>query len=193
MNFKAYDILSSIVPGFLILMALLMFFDTTFDKDMIIPYTVAAFLLGYTINTFSSWLEDFYFFTWGGKPSSKLLDGKGIWKVRFYHSNEVKQLLLSDSGNNSAKNDVLFAIAMRSANGEKDQRVEDFSALYAFSRVLLTTVLLGSTIILIQFYNDWRYYVILIPIIGVFWLRSKQRAYYYAREVLNVYLKKKSS
>jgi hypothetical protein len=191
MKFKAYDILSSLVPGFLILLALLRLFNLQFDKDLIVAYTAIAFLLGYIINTVSSWLEDFYYFTWGGKPSSKLLDAKGIWKVKFYHTTEVKALLQAESTNATASNDELFAIAMRSANGEKDTRVEDFNAQYAFSRVLLTTVILGTVALLFTHYGDWRYYAVLMPIIFIIWLRCKQRGYYYAKEVLNVYLKKK--
>jgi len=191
MNFKAYDILSSLVPGFLILLAVLKLLNVPFDKDLVVAYTAVAFLLGYLMNTLSSWLEDFYFFTWGGKPSSALLDGRDIWKVRFYHAAEVKALLLADSGKPAAKNDELFAIAMRSANGEKDSRVEDFNTLYAFSRVLLTTVLLSAIALLTQHRCDWRYYMVLIPATLVIWLRCKQRGYYYAKEVLNVYLKKK--
>jgi hypothetical protein len=191
MNFKTYDILSSLVPGFIAVLILLNGFDIKYDKDMVIAYTVVAFLLGYLINTISSWMEDFYFFTWKGKPSSCLLDGKDIWKVKFYHSVKTKDLLLNDSGKSTATNDELFTIAMRYANGQKDSRVDDFNAMYAFSRSLLTTVLIGTIVLLITNYDNWKYYSVLIPSLFIVWLRCKQRAYYYAREVLNVYLKMK--
>jgi hypothetical protein len=135
MTFKAYDILSTLVPGFLCLLTLLNILDTTFDKDMVVPYTAIAFLLGYIVNTVSSWLEDFYFFTWGGKPSSRIIEGKDIWKVRFYHSGKAKTLLLNDCNPNPTS-DELFSAAMRIANGQKDSRVDDFNAMYAFSRAL---------------------------------------------------------
>ncbi len=193
MNFKAYDILSSLVPGFLTILFILKVFNVPYDKDMIIAYTAVAFLLGYLMNTISSWLEDFYFFTWGGKPSTRLLEGKDIWKVKFYHSSKAKTLLLADLSNSNATNDELFAFAMRYANGQKDSRVDDFNALYAFSRSLLTTVFIGTLVLLIDNYSDWRYYIILLPSLIIVWLRCKQRAYYYAREVVNVYLKSKNA
>lgn len=192
MNFKAYDILSSLVPGFLAVLILLNALDIRYDKDMVIAYTAIAFLLGYLMNTISSWMEDFYFFTWGGKPSSRLLDGKDIWKVRFHQSSKVRGLLLAEWGNSSATNDQLFSIAMRHANGHKDGRADDFNALYAFSRSLLTTIFIGSVILLIENYDNWKYYACLIPAVIIVWLRCKQRAYYYAREVLNVYFKAKN-
>lgn len=189
MNFKAYDILSSLIPGFLTILATLQLLDMPFDKDLVIAYTAVAFLLGYVLNAMSSWAEDFYFWTWGGKPSSNLIDGKGIWKVKFYEHAKTKRLLLDDCENVNASSDELFSTAVRYANGAKDTRIEDFNALYAFSRVLLTTVLLSTIFLLIQHFRDWRYYTVLIPMTLVLWLRCKQRGYYYAKEVLNVYLK----
>lgn len=188
MSFKGYDILSSLIPGFLIILVGLFVLEIDFNKDLVVVYTAVAFLTGYTMNTLSSWLEDFYFWTWGGKPSSRLLEGKGIWKVKFYHSQKVKAKLRVQA-NSGASNDELFSIAMRHANGQKDTRVEDFNAMYAFSRVLLTTVLIGSILIVATNYLKWQYYAILLPILFVAWLRAKQRAYYYAKEVLDVYLK----
>jgi hypothetical protein len=193
MNFKAYDILSSLIPGFLIVLVLLNAFDIKYDNSMVVAYTAIAFLFGYLMNTISSWLEDFYFFTWGGKPSNRLLDGKGIWKVKFYHHVKAKNLLSNDCSNPNAKNDELFFVAMRYANGSKDTRVDDFNALYAFSRSLLTTVFIGTIILIFENYKDWRYYVTLIPSLLIVWLRCKQRAYYYVREVLNIYLKSKNA
>jgi hypothetical protein len=191
MNFKIYDVLSSLVPGFLLLVAILELFNIPFNKDLIIPYTALAFLLGYLVNAISSWLEDFYFLTWNGKPSDRLLNGKDIWKVRFYHSKKVKELLKNEAQQEKPSNDELFSIAMRYAN-QKDSRVEDFNATYAFSRSLLTTVILGSVFLLIRKHNNFEIYIMILPCLFVVWLRCKQRGYYYAREVLNVYLKIKT-
>ena len=156
---------------------------------MILAYTAIAFLLGYIINTLSSWLEDFYFFTWRGNPSQRLLEGKDVWKVRFYQSEKAKSLLLKEWGDNVSTNHQLFSIAMRHANG--NSRTDDFNAMYAFSRSLLTTVFVGTIILLIENYDNWKYYACLFPLLIMVWLRCKQRAYYYAREVLNEYLKLK--
>lgn len=192
MKFKTYDILSSLIPGFLVLFVLLQVLKYEFDKDLILIYTAVAFLLGYIVNALSSWMEDIYFFTWGGKPSNNLLEGSDIWKVRFYHSAKAKNLLASETTNTTPKKDELFSIAMRHGNGIST-RVDDFNAMYAFSRALLTTTLIGSVLLLIQHCKEWQYWVVLIPSLIIVWLRCKQRAYYYAREVLNAYLKAKDT
>lgn len=150
------------------------------------------FLLGYLINTISSWAEDIYYLSWNGKPSDCLLNGKKIWKVKFYESQKVKELLRAETAKSNPSNDELFSIALRYAN-QKDNRVEDFNASYAFSRSLLTIVLIGGIFLLIRNYNDWKFYLLIIPAILIVWLRCKQRGYYYSREVLNVYLKIKNS
>ncbi len=191
MSFKPYDILSALVPGFLMLLALLNFLGIDYDNDYVIAYTAIAFLIGFIANTLSSWLEGFYFWTWGGKPSNRLLDGKNIWKVKFYDFQKVKSLLVIESQRENPTNDHLFSIAMRYTNGQKDSRVQDFNANYAFSRVMLTTVFISTIFLLSKNYTDWNYYIILIPLLIIVWLRCKQRGYYYSREVLNEYLKTK--
>jgi len=187
MNFKAYDILSSLVPGFLLLIVVFDLLNIAFNKDLMIPYTAIAFLLGFINNTIASWLEDVYFLTWGGKPSDQLLEGKDIWKVKFYHAAKVKILLVAQTDNTNPTNDELFSIAMRKSNGV-NTRVDDFNAMYAFSRALLTTVLIATIFLIIKHYYDWRYYVT-IPLLFLIWFRTKQRAYYYSREVLNACLR----
>jgi hypothetical protein len=187
MTFKAYDIFSSLVPGFLLLIGLQNSFELAYDKDYFVAYTALAFLFGYIINTLGSWMEDFYFLTWGGKPSSNLLSGKGIWKVKIYNSTSLRTFLSTKTARTTPSNDELFGIAMRYSNGEKDTRVDDFNAMYAFSRTLLTTVVIGGTLILVRNYNDWRYFAVILPTAFILWLRCKQRGYYYAKEILNVY------
>jgi len=191
MSFKPYDILSALIPGFLMLLALMNFLGVSYDKDLVIAYTAIAFLIGFIVNTLSSWLEDFYFWTWGGKPSSNLLEGKSIWKVKFYDFEKAKNLLTKEANKENPSNDHMFSIAMRYANGLKDSRVQDFNANYAFARVLLTTLFVSTFVLLVKNYSDWRYYAILIPLLIIVWLRCKQRGYYYSREVLNEYLKAK--
>lgn len=188
MNFKTYDILSALVPGFIIYSLILNFLDIPFEQNFIVPATAYSFIIGYFVNAISSWLEDFYYWTWGGKPSNKLIEGKGIWKVKFYEFDKVKKLLTEESGREEPSSDELFGIAFRFANAEKNPRVEDFNCSYAFSRVLLTTTIISSIILLINYSCCILLYPFLASFIFIAWLRCKQRAYYFSKEVLNTYL-----
>lgn len=191
MNFKTYDILSSLVPGFIMLLVLIPILGYDYNKDYAIGYTAIAFLLGYFLNTIGSWLEDFYFFSWGGKPSSNLLDGKDIWKVRIYNSNEIKDSLKKLTKNIEPSNNELFGIAMRKAFSHKETRIEDFNSFYAFSRTMLTCALISSICLIINYYYDFRVYITLIVVL-VFWYRCKQRAYYLCKEIINIYYNRTS-
>lgn len=188
MTFKAYDIFSSLVPGFLLLIGLQVFFEVPYDNEYVVAYTAVAFFFGYIANTLGSWLENFYFLTWGGKPSTKLLSGKGIWKVKIYNSEKLLESLKTKADKDSACTDELFDVAMRYSHGENGTRIGDFIAKYAFTRTLFTVSLIVGTLILIKYYTDWRCYAFLL-LVFTLWLRCKQQGYFYAKEVLNVYSK----
>lgn len=188
MNFKPYDILSTLVPGFIMLLAYLPFLGFTYDKDYTIGYTAIAFGLGYLLNIISSLLEEFYFKTWGGRPSCNLLNGKGIWKIKQFNYEIVKENLKNKTSCSNPCNKELFSIAMRYAFTSKDNRIEDFSNSYAFSRTMLTCAVVSSIVLIFNNFDDWRVYLSII-VTGLFWYRAKQRGYYLAKEVLQVYSK----
>ncbi|GHT26175.1 hypothetical protein AGMMS4957_21670 [Bacteroidia bacterium] len=49
MKFKYYDVLTQLVVGYLVLMALLHAFGTIYNEDYIVPYLAGAFVIGYFI------------------------------------------------------------------------------------------------------------------------------------------------
>jgi hypothetical protein len=61
MKFKEYDILSSLIPGFIVLFVGINFLKIEYNKDIIIPYTAIAFFMGFIVNSLSSWLENIYY------------------------------------------------------------------------------------------------------------------------------------
>jgi hypothetical protein len=193
MKFSAYDILSSLIPGFILLAVLIHLFGNGYDADLVLIYTAFAFLLGFLVNTIGSWLEGFYNLTWGGKPSDKLLQDKHIWKVHLREAVQVRQLLEEECTKQNPTEKDLFSIACRYANSTTNQnaRVREFSAQYAFARSLLTVVLISTILLLIHNFCNWKYYF-LIGVLFVVWLRAKQRGYYFAKEVLTEYLTMKT-
>lgn len=205
MEFKYYDVLSSLVVGYVLLVIGMYAFQIEYSSDYTVAYLAMAFLCGYLINAISSLLEPVYYFTIGGKPSNRLLNngtekhGKfyhcfiprntGIRKVRFYETTTVRKLLLEGFENENPKEDRLFGRAMRAVNGNQDSRVPDFNAHYALSRTILTTVLISAILVICTNPSNWQSYLSIVLVL-ICWNRYKERAYYYAREVLNEYLKK---
>lgn len=196
MDFKYYDLLSSIIIGYFTMMAYLFAFGIDYNEDFSIAYIAAAYVIGYIINSISSLIEPILYKTIGGMPSDKLLtivESKsytGISKVRFYEAEKAIRLLKADTGDANASCGKMFACAMRITNGDSGTRVQDFNAQYAFSRVLLTTMLFVTIAVISTHYCDWQSYLLLIAL-AICWNRFKERGYYYAREVLNEYLKQK--
>lgn len=205
MEFKYYDVLSSLVVGYVVLIIGMYSFQIEYNSDYTVAYLAIAFLCGYIINSIGSLLEPIYYFTIGGKPSNRLLDdGKkkhcwfynlfvpkntGIKKARFYETATARKLLLKGFEDKDPKEDRLFRKAMRTVNGDQDTRVPDFLAHYALSRTILTTVLISSLLIIYANPNNWQSYLSIVLVL-ICWNRYRERAYYYAREVLNEYLKK---
>lgn len=179
------------------MMAYLCAFGIDYNEDYVVAYIAASYVVGYVINALSSLLEGFWNWTIGGKPSEKLLtiDPKkkytGINKVRFYDARDALAKLKEEVGNADAPLGQLFARAMRYSSGNKETRVPTFLAVYAFSRVLLTSVALVTIVLIIKSCTDWHVYL-MIPVLLICWNRYKEHSYYYAREVLNEYLKQNS-
>lgn len=196
MNFKYYDLMSSIVSGVIVAVSLNIVFDLGYTYDAL-PLMAVAYIIGYFINGLSSLLENTYYKTMGGMPSNILLtpiDGQnytGYKRVKFYEACKAIDFLKAELGDNNASLGKMFGRAMSYSNDDDKTRVPDFNAQYAFSRVLLTTSLLLSVLWLSQNYLEWWMWLLAIFIIYMSWRRCKERGYCYAREVLTVYLRKK--
>lgn len=114
---------------------------------------------------------------------------KELKKVRFHETMAVREILQNGIKEENPSEERLFCKAMRAVNGDEKSRVADFNAQYALSRTILTTVLISTILIIVLYPCFWQSYLT-IAILLICWNRYKERAYYYAREVLNEYLKK---
>ena len=194
MSFKYYDLLSNLTVGIVALYAIwkLLFPDLDISEWVVIP---CGYVVGYFLNAISSLIEPFLFCTICGKPSDKLLTPvpgqkwTGIKKVKFYFTEEAVKSLKKDTGDAEATTDKMFGYAMRMANPNKDSRVPDFNGHYALARVILTTALIVIVLVEVRFYTIWYLWPISLAVLYLAWNRYKVRGYYYAREVLNEYLK----
>ena len=132
-------------------------------------------------------------------PSDKLLTPipgqkwTGIKKVKFFFANEALKALREDTKDDGADTKKMFDYAMRMVNSNKDCRVPDFNGHYALSRVIFTTVIIVVVIAEIKYCCIWYSWPGSIAILLLAWNRFRERGYYYAREVLNEYLKMKKS
>ena len=97
MKFSLYNVLSSLLHGFVLLYVVFHMFSIEINDKAILFYTAIAYFLGFFINTLSSWIEPLYFWCWGGKPSNKLLDGNSrLTGIKLYQADVIKNHLKSD-------------------------------------------------------------------------------------------------
>lgn len=196
MNFRLYDILAMLVQGILVTgTALFLFYPDCLNGANSLYLTAVAFFIGYIINALGSWLEEFYRWLVGGKPSTTIFHPKkgknysGAGRVRFYQVDIVSQLLCKDCNVDEVKGneEILFSHAKNIAEKSDNKRIQEFNATYAMSRSFLTAAIILMFLIIVRFPCClYSYLSILIVVVCLFRLRDFN--YYYIREVLTTYL-----
>jgi hypothetical protein len=195
MSFTLYEVISHLVPGYIIIFLLRGQFGIEIKDMGSLVFLALAYGIGFIIQTLASWAEDLLYLTWGGKPSNQLLNGKDMWKVKFYSCKKSKELLEKEAFENGLTNlttDGLFEIAMRNVYAQKYDRVNNFNAIYAFSRSLTLAFFVSVVLVLLSQSSNIKLVIILLIVTLVSWYRTKQRGFYYAREVLNMYVFEKT-
>jgi len=199
MKLRIYDLFSHLIPGFIVYLSLLKLIGKPLGYLPAIEAAAVAFVIGFFIDSLSGIFEKFIYFTWGGRPSDNILDGKTIKSVEFYELDKVRELLQKECNKDKPGNKELFGAAMRfgyNQDGVTNRRIFEFHEAFVFSRNILTSMIISGLILIYYYsYTEKIYYVLTIAVILIFinWHSCKVRAYYYAREVLNYYLSKKSS
>lgn len=203
MSFKYYDSLSMLISGTVLLLVISHAIDWDIAKFNTVVVLAIAYVTGYLLNAVSAFMEPVYYWFMGGKPSSQLLKspksrlcGKkrqytGLGRIRFYEYEKVVKLLKNEINDNHANEEKMFGKAMSYSNANEKTRVPDFNAQYAFSRVMLTLVIVSAGVIIPKYYELWWAWIIAIAAILLVGRRCKEIGYYYAREVLIEYLKAK--
>lgn len=203
MSFKYYDSLSMLISGTVLLLVISHTIDWDIAKFNTVVVLAIAYVTGYLLNAVSAFMEPVYYWFMGGKPSSQLLKspksrlcGKkrqytGLGRIRFYEYEKVVKLLKNEINDNHANEEKMFGKAMSYSNADEKTRVPDFNAQYAFSRVMLTLVIVSAGVIIPKYYELWWVWIIAIAAILLVGRRCKEIGYYYAREVLIEYLKAK--
>src|SRR5712692_9357664 len=123
MNLTIYDILAHLIPGLLLYASYFYAQDISLDRIPAIPAAALAYIVGYLNSILASWSEGILYWSWGGKPSDRLLDGHGTWKVKMYDADKAKALLVAEVGKKNASHDELFDYAKRMAMAERESRL----------------------------------------------------------------------
>lgn len=209
MNLNYYDLLSTTVIGVVVIAVVNYLFLGNLKIDATV-YLVFGSVAGYFINAIGSFFEDSYYQIIKGKPSDKLLllkagqNWTGCNRVKFYEANTAISRLRMELNDPQASTEKMFSCAMRKVNSCGTNRVSIFNAQFAWSRTILTTVLIADVIFIIHaisilfscfIYDKWYSILYLLPtsvilliLSLVSFYRFREYGYYYAKEVLSEYL-----
>lgn len=196
MNFKYYDLLSNLVTGVVIALAVNYAFGLGIEFDSVSILAI-GYILGYFVNAVSALCEPIYYKMMGGMPSDVLLTPvqdksyTGFGRIKFYQTDRAIELLRKELDDPQASKGKMFGKAMSYSNDDGSTRVPDFNAQYAFSRVLLTLSWMISIIMAFSMYTFPCYWLVIIAVNLLAFTRYKERGYYYAKEVLIEYIKKR--
>ena len=203
MNFKYYDVLSTLISGVVLLFAISIVIDWNITSINVAILLSLAYVMGYMLNALSALLEPIYYWFMGGRPSDRLLRAPkpssrgntqnftGFGRICFYEYEKAVRLLKEELNDANANEGKMFNKAMSYSNSNENTRVPNFNAQYAFSRIMLTLSIVSVGILMPKFYDLWWAWLIAVAVIILIGRRCKERGYYYAREVLIEYLKTK--
>ncbi len=212
-KFTYYDLVAHLVPGTIILSLIALSakllgfsFAASFSNTAKFGAAIAlAYIIGHALQGISSQFESFYEKMWGGKPSVQLLSSETKYFIEKHRLKLLEKLqAYFESGSASSDEDYqqLFSHAAALVNKEGIGRVNLFNASYALHRVMLTTgviAMFAVALLLLLSINAWAIllskptinmllYTLVFTVAGVVveFFRTKQRGYYFAKEVLDM-------
>lgn len=202
-SFRFYDIIGILVPGTLIVGTVPILFPVLSTHALvagfpegfsIIALLALAFFVGQLLQALGSFLEPGLYWTWGGRPGERAVShGLGPRYLPLEMAKRIRKLLekeIQDKANETS----LFLTAMQLAGSTDNARHQRFNAVYAYHRGLLMLLFFDIVFYLLSMKCGaaltWpvgfnRAVLIgLVILLVLVWFRTKQRAFYYAREVL---------
>lgn len=201
-KFEFYDVLGVLVPGVLIVYVFLVCFPGVAtlvpprmsDALNTIAFTAMTIFVGQLVLAVGSLVEGLLYKTWGGRPSERALhSGLGHRYLPAVTAKRIRTKLKQVAGENATDRD-LFIYAMGRAEGANSVRVSKFNALFAYHRALLVLCLVAFILVVASSFVGalailprWKLVLLAGAAFIVFilvWHRTRQRAYYYVREVL---------
>lgn len=213
-NLKYYDILGYLVPGLVFLSAVGFVLVEAGTELPEIPggnganllvVTALAYYVGHLLSAIGSWIEPILHFLWLGEPSQRILVEETSPINRDFLDRVRKRLAKECGlpeevpvcrGKRAKYLDGLFRHASSICNRNNLGRVAEFNAKYALHRSLFVASVLAGLISLCIIkvakcgfsanFERWLIFVYFVLAVISFF-RARQRGYYFAREVLEMY------
>lgn len=202
-KFEIYDVMGVLVPGVIVVGAIPLAFPdiaatasaTHFPEAFgVIVLIAAAIFAGHFLQAIASLLEPVLNWTWGGRASElALTKGLGERYLPFDMAMSIRAKLVTATSSEASIRS-LFLFAMGLAESSQSSRAGKFNALYAYHRALLVldvililmffASLLGGFAASLTHTQVIIILAILVVLLFILWRRTRERGFYYVREVL---------
>ena len=196
-----YDILGVAMPGILLLTWIPICFPSFIslaalgfpDAFTVLCLAALAVFMGHIVQAIAKILEPAMYWSWQGRPSDRILKGM---PGGFLPKDSVTRIksALAKVVDGKPSDHSLFLFAMQKAETARNTRVTRFNSIYTYHRSLLVLIFMGGVLLVASMFWGqaaswlWQQKVLalslIVALLVLIWHRTKQRAYYYVREVL---------
>ena len=202
---ELHDVVTALLHGTLLMGVTLVLFPKVVDSIGIpnlpegIPtlfFLFGAYFIGQVLVALSSLGQGLLYKTWGGKPSDHVFDGTFPEKYLPADSIKSAKCALQKRYGENFSGKALFSAAMGIARKAEGSLSERHNQMYSYNRVCLTNLLIVSCLFALSCFRGrcatltgWEILVVaggLLGLVLLHWYRAKQRAHYYASEVVRV-------
>lgn len=197
-----YDILNTLVPGILLLFWVSVCFPVIMpilspkfpEAFNILILTAVSIVLGFLIQSFADIFIAKNKRLWGGAPSDLILEGRAEHTLDKHTVRRIKEQLRAAMGDATASDDAIFYFALQHSESIGAGRASRFHSLEACHESLLALIIAGIVLFTASICwgagNAWtisEQFILLITLflsLIMIFLRTKDRKYYFVREVL---------
>lgn len=163
---------------------------------IVIVFIAITYFCGQVLSAIASMMQRFLDWSWGGKPSDIVMDKRdGCGYISCSAIDRAITMLKNNCGGDTS-NRSLFNAAIVIARSSASSLTERHNRMYAYYRVCFVNLLLC----IVSFFLScscgrghgmaWSTRIVsvltLLLLITLHWIRAKQRAFYFVREVLFV-------
>lgn len=187
MTLSLFDILSKIIPGGLLFFTIVQSNSIQNFENNEVVILIVIYIIGYLIEAISSLIESpviFRFF--GVNPAVNLLNGKRCFGIGI-SEDEISEILTHTNSKIIENKLELFYYIHSLISKKNYPRINQFLEQYTMSRNILVSSIISSNYFLLKHFSSLSL-IICISLIIIIFIRTKQRNYYFAKEVITTYM-----
>jgi hypothetical protein len=192
MTVSLFDILSKLIPGGLLLFAITQSHAINKIEYNEVVVLIIIYILGYFLEAISSIIENPVLFRlFGGNPAVNLLNGRKFLEIGIGRLDKINEIVEEKYKEHKEDKLRLFLIFHSVVSKKEYPRINHFLEQYTLSRNMFVSCLIAGFYYL-NCHFTWIGVAVFLLMLAIIFTRTKQRNYYFTKEVINSYLYEKT-